>query len=832
LNRLLHFLALVGAVVSVATAQAAVGSPNSQRFTAADFHTADGKPLTGGALNADVEAVVDVTILTAGEYAVRISAEAIGEEPVSVTVTVDGASADRFEAPAGSPTPETTVVQLSPGAHTLGLRGTEGAIRITALELAAKSLSPGAPPAAAPAASPADPYLWLEEIQGEKALAWVRQHNDATAARLTARPDYAGLYHDALAVLDSGSRIPEVEPHGRFLYNLWRDAAHPRGLYRRTTLSEFQQDNPRWETVIDIDALARTEGQAWAFNGAVWRQPDEPRCLVRLSPGGGDAVEVREFDPNTKSFVAGGFVVPTAKSQVRWRDADTLFVASDFGPGSLTTSGYPRSVRLWRRGTPLPSAAELFTAEPTSVSATATRYGRGDHAIDIVTEGLTFWARRNFHLVGGALQPLPLPATTALVDAFQGRLVARLKEDWQFRGHTFASGSVLLVDPNALRGTAGTVEVLVVGGPESIVSDVNVLPDAILVTMLENVRGRLYRLTPKANGWERAPVTFPDNGTLKVVSHSDQTGEAWVQFETFTDPPALYRLPAGATAPVKTKAQAPAFDGARFETRQFWATSADGTKIPYFVVGPRDLRLDGRNPTWMFAYGGFEIPLTPAYSGSYEELHGAYGKLWLERGGAFVLANIRGGGEFGPGWHTSVLKEKHVKCFEDFEAVARDLATRKITSPARLGIEGRSNGGLLVAATMLRHPELYGAVVCGNPLLDLQRYHRLLAGASWMAEYGDPDRPEEWAFIAPYSPYQNVKAGRQLPPILFYTTTLDDRVHPGHARKMMAKMEALGYANEYLESTEGGHHGSVTNEQLATRLARTYAFLWQHLAGR
>ena len=324
-------------------------------------------------------------------------------------------------------------------------------------------------------------------------------------------------------------------------------------------------------------------------------------------------------------------------------------------------------------------------------------------------------------------------------------------------------------------------------------------------------------------------MTLPDNGAIEIKTTDEESGDAVVGFQSFLTPPSLYRLGAAGGEPELLKSQAPAFDGTRFEVEQYWVTSTDGTPVPYFVVMPKGLKRDGRAPTWMFSYGGFEKSLTPAYSGSYEELHGAYGKLWLERGAVFVLANIRGGDEFGPAWHTAVLKENHYKCFEDFEAVARDLALRKITSAAHLGIEGRSNGGLLVAATMVRHPELYGAVVCGNPLVDMQRYHRLLAGASWVAEYGDPDVPAEWAYLKKYSPYQNVAAGRTLPPVMFYTSTLDDRVHPGHARKMAAKMESMGYAVDYYENTEGGHHGSVTNEQLATRLARTFGFLWAKL---
>ena len=686
--------------------------------------------------------------------------------------------------------------------------------------------------AADPVASTSDPYLWLEDIEGAKALAWVKEHNEITARRLTARPEYAGLYRDALAVLDSKSRIPDIDPHGEFLYNFWQDAEHPRGLYRRTTLAEFRRDNPKWETVLDVDDLGRREGKAWAFGGAVWRREDQRRCLIRLSPGGGDAVEVREFDPQTLAFVADGFVLPTAKSSAAWRDADTLFVATDFGPGTLTPSGYPRVLKLWRRGTPVSAAQTLHTADAKSVSVRAHHWGKGAEAIDLVREQVTFWTSKYFQLRGAEFHELALPATASVAEAFRGRLVVWLKDDWNIDGRTFAAGSVVLADPHALGGTAPAVELVVASADHVVVRGVDALPDALLVTILDNVRGRLLRVQrTSAREWTRTPIPFPDNGAVKVASTDDDAGEAWVNYESFVTPPTLHRVAANQTAVEKLKMQEPTFDGSRFAVQQLWTTSADGTRIPYFVVAPKTLRYDGTNPAWMFSYGGFENALTPSYSGSYEDLHGAYGKLWLERGGVFVLANIRGGGEFGPPWHTSVLKENHFKCFEDFEAVARDLAARKITSPPRLGIEGRSNGGLLVAATMLRHPELYGAVVCGNPLADMQRYHRLLAGASWMAEYGNPDTPDEWAFLSQYSPYQQLRAGLKLPPILFYTSTRDDRVHPGHARKMMAKMEALGYAADYYENTEGGHHGSVTNEQLATRLARTYAFLWEKLGG-
>jgi prolyl oligopeptidase len=347
------------------------------------------------------------------------------------------------------------------------------------------------------------------------------------------------------------------------------------------------------------------------------------------------------------------------------------------------------------------------------------------------------------------------------------------------------------------------------------------------------VRGRLYRYEPAENGgWQRRAIPFPDHGSLGVMTVDDEKGDLFVRFETFTTPPALYHVPAADPKPALLMSQEPTFDGGRFEVSQHWATSADGTRVPYFMVARKGLELDGTNPTHIFSYGGFRVPLTPSYSGSYEPLHGAYGKLWLERGGVFVLANIRGGGEFGPAWHSAALLENRVRSFEDFEAIAEDLIARRVTSPQHLGIEGRSNGGLLVAATMLRRPDLYGAVICGVPLADMKRYHRLLAGASWMAEFGNPDDPQHWAFIREYSPYHNLEAGKDYPAVFFFTSTLDDRVHPGHARKMGAKMEALGYEVWYYENIEGGHGGSVTNEQLAFRVAQAYAHLWNQLAPR
>jgi prolyl oligopeptidase len=660
-------------------------------------------------------------------------------------------------------------------------------------------------------------------------MVWVRDQNEITRTRLTARPEYSGLYRDALTVLESSSRIPEVEQRGPFLYNLWRDHAHPRGIFRRVSIEGFRAEAPAWETVLDVDALAASEGKLWAFGGAIWRRGDNSRCLIRLAPLGGDAVEIREFNLKDRAFVPNGFFLPTAKSRVTWIDGDSWFVGTDFGPGSLTASGYPSVIKLWRRGTPLAAAEVVLRAGSGAVGVGARHFHSDEADVDVLTEEITFWEQRQRQLVAGRRVKLQIPETARIIDVWKGRLVIWLKSPGTIGGAHYGADSVVIADTALLRGEQGKSEVVVEPSKSAVINAVVVTPSGILVRALDNVRGRVYRYVPREGGWTRTAIDFPDNGAVTIQSTDEASGDGWIQYESFLTPPSLYRVAGNSNIPEKIKSQSPTFDASRFEVKQFAATSADGTRIPYFVVQPRGLKRDGTAPVWMFSYGGFEIALTPAYSGSYEDMHGAYGKLWLERGGVFVLANIRGGGEFGPAWHQAAVKENHYKAFEDFEAVARDIAARKITSAAHIGIEGRSNGGLLVSATMVRHPELYGAVVCGHPLIDMSRYSHLLAGASWMGEYGNPDVPKEWAFISKYSPYQNVRAGMKLPPVLFYTTTHDDRVPPSHARKMAAKMEAMGYAVDYAENTEGGHHGSVTSEELATRLALTYTFLWAHL---
>ena len=683
-----------------------------------------------------------------------------------------------------------------------------------------------------------DPYLWLEDIDGTRALDWVRAQNAATERKLASQPMYQELRRDVLTALDAPTRLPGVDQMGQWIYIFWKDDQHPRGIYRRATLDELRKPEPAWQAVLDVDDLAKREGKPWVFHGMECLPPEHRQCLVSLSPGGGDADEVREFDPVSLAFEPQGFSLPTAKSNVAWRDADTLFVATDFGPGSLTTSGYPRIVKLWARGTPLANAQTLLEAKPDSVGASGYRLHSAGGDVDLIADNRTFYETDYYQLLGdGSLHKLDLPPTAEISDVFGGRLVISLRDDWQRGVRKYARDSVLIADPAALRGTgtgagSGSVEVLAESTGSEVVLGSVAARSGILVSVLDNVRGRLYRYEPAATGWSRRQISFPDNGSLEVESVDGTSGDAFVTFESFVTPPTLYYVADRKPVPEQVKQQAPTFDGSRFEVSQHWTRSADGTRVPYFQVAPKGMTLDGSHPTHIFSYGGFRNALVPSYSGSYEQHYGAYGKAWLSRGGVFVLANIRGGGEFGESWHQRAVKADHVHAFEDFEAVAADLIARKVTSKAHLGIEGRSNGGLLVLSTMERRPDLYGAVICGSPLADMRRYHRLLAGASWMDEFGDPDKPDEWAWIAPYSPYQNAQRGKGYPPVFFYLSTRDDRVHPGHARKMAARLEELGYDVSYYEEIEGGHGASVTSQQLAHRLALSYTHLWARLSGR
>lgn len=706
------------------------------------------------------------------------------------------------------------------------LYATAAVVFLVAAGCAPPAVAPAGTPTAAPSPASAsaqddeDPFLWLEEVEGERAMEWVESRNTATLNELSASPVYQPIFDRVREVLDSRDRIAYPAIMGDRLYNFWQDQANPRGVWRRTVWESYLSGNPQWEVVLDIDALAASEGVNWSYAGASCLEPEYRRCLVRLSRGGADAVEVREFDTETRRFIEGGFYLPEAKQSVAWMDRDALLVAADFGPGSMTSSGYARVAKLWRRGTPLTAAETLFEGSEGDVSVSVGTWRTADRSMSLVIHRPSFFRAAIHVLEDGELTriDLPMDADQSLV---RDRLVVYLRSPWEAGGRSYPAGSLIHVGYDEFVQGSRDFQILLEPTERQTVNSVRATRDYLLVSMLDNVQGELRRYHYRDGRWSYEPVPAPAMGNIGVSATSPFSNRYFFTFSGLTQPTTLYLAEEdGSVGEVR---RLPAmFDASGLAVEQHEATSRDGTRVPYFVVRPESTRLDGSNPTLLYAYGGFEVSMTPGYSP-------VTGTAWLERGGVYVLANIRGGGEFGPQWHRSALLGNRQRAYDDFLAVAEDLIARRITSPDHLGIMGGSNGGLLVGAALTQRPDLFNAVVVQVPLLDMRRYHVLLAGASWMAEYGDPDDPAQWEFIRRYSPYHNLRMGVDYPRVLFTTTTRDDRVHPGHARKMAARMETMGHPVYYFENTEGGHGAGVTSEQRARVQALTFAYLWEQL---
>ncbi|MEH3136942.1 MAG: prolyl oligopeptidase family serine peptidase [Mycolicibacterium neoaurum] len=656
--------------------------------------------------------------------------------------------------------------------------------------------------------SPADPYLWLEDVTGDAALDWVRSHNEPTLAQL-GDAEFEAMRAEALEVLDTDARIPYVRRRGKYLYNFWRDETNPRGLWRRTTLESYRTEQPDWDVVIDVDELARTDDTNWVWAGADVIEPDHSLALISLSRGGADAVVVREFDMRTRAFVPGGFELPEAKTQISWEDEDTLLVGTDFGEGSLTDSGYARLVKRWRRGTPLADAVQIYAGERTDVIVAASVDRTPGYQRTLISRAVDFFNDEIYELRDGQLVRIDAP-TDASLSVHRGWLLIELRTDWD----NYRAGSLLAADYDEF--VSGTKNLTVVFEPDERTSlhQYSWTRDKLVLVTLADVASHVQIVTPGT--WTAVDLAGVPPNTNTVIAGADSDGdEIFLDSSGFLTPSQL--LHGTADGPVSPIKAAPGFfDTTGLQVSQHFATSADGTSIPYFVVG----RPGAAGPTLLGGYGGFEVSRTPGYDG-------VLGRLWLARGGTYVLANIRGGGEYGPGWHTQAMREGRHLVDEDFAAVAADLVARGVTTVDRLGAQGGSNGGLLMGIMLTRYPDRFGALVCSVPLLDMKRFHLLLAGASWMAEYGNPDDPGDWEFISKYSPYQNISADRTYPPILITTSTRDDRVHPGHARKMTAALEEAGHPVSYYENIEGGHGGAADNSQAAFRSALIYRYLWQ-----
>ena len=686
-----------------------------------------------------------------------------------------------------------------------------------------------------------DPYAWLEEVEGQKPLEWVRAQNAKTEAEIAATPEFKRLESDILAILDSDAKIPGVQKIGDYYYNFWKDKQHERGLWRRTTLDEYRKPEPKWETVLDLDALNAAEGAKWVWHGADCLQPEYRRCLIALSPGGSDADVTREFDLTTKQFVQDGFFRPQAKGGLSWIDEDAVYVFTDFGPGTLTSSGYPNIVKEWKRGTPLSAAKTVYEGKPGDMYISASRDHTPGYERDFVNRTIAFY-NDELYLRGkdGSLTKIDAP-NSASKNVHKEWLLLELREAYEAGNTVYKAGSLIVsrfddfmagkrefttlfrpTDNAALAGYAWTKDHLVLNVMEDVKNRLSVVtPRAVPITV-EYADGHGETIGGPIRWFHDDFVGAPTIGTVGVGAvDPDESNAVWLTATDFLTPTTLSIAEIG-RQPEALKSNPSFFDGSKDVIEQHFATSKDGTKVPYFLVRPKSLKFDGAAPTLLYGYGGFEVSMTPSYSGG-------IGKGWLEKGGVYALANIRGGGEYGPRWHQAALKANRHKAYEDFAAIADDLVARKVTSKQHLGAMGGSNGGLLMGNMLTQYPEKFGAIVVQVPLLDMKRYSHLLAGASWMAEYGNPDTAD-WEFIKGFSPYHLFDPAKTYPATLFTTSTKDDRVHPGHARKMMALMEAAGKDVRYYENIEGGHGGAANNAQAAHMTALAYTFLWDQLA--
>jgi prolyl oligopeptidase len=668
-----------------------------------------------------------------------------------------------------------------------------------------------------------DPYLWLEEVEGERALAWVREQNARSLAALEGDARYAQLLADATALATNRDRLPTGSVREGFYYNFWQDEAHVRGIWRRSPLAAFASGNPRWETLLDVDALATAENANWVYKGADCLAAST-RCMISLSDGGKDATTWREYDTAQRAFVTDGFVVPEAKSSVSWIDADTLLVATDWGEGSMTESGYAYIVKRWTRGTPLASATEVIRGQPSDVGVFSAELQDVDgRTLPIAIEADTFFESRVWRLDGDTPQAFTLPAKATVQGLYKSHLIVTLQEAWSPQGAgAIATGSLIAIALDSATGPSPNVTTLHTPTARQSIEQVAVTRDAILIAGYDNVRGRMLRFAYDGRAWVEGSIDLPTTGSISFAGTSPTDQAAFAVYEDFLTPDTLYTLEERATHSRAVRSLPAQFDASPYVSEQYEAVSRDGTRVPYFVLRRRDIAFNGENPTLLYAYGGFQVSQTPAYSPN-------VGKLWLDRGGVYVIANIRGGGEFGPEWHQAGLRTNRQVIYDDFYAVQADLVARRITSPRLLGIMGGSNGGLLMGVMLNQHPEMVNAAVVQVPLLDMLRYDQLLAGASWVDEYGSPSNPTERRFLRSISPYQNLRARADFPLPFVLTSTKDDRVHPGHARKYVARMIELGMPVLYYENIDGGHSAAANLNEAARRRALEYTYLMQRL---
>jgi prolyl oligopeptidase len=668
-----------------------------------------------------------------------------------------------------------------------------------------------------------DKYLWLEEVDGQKALEFVEGENKATMEELSNEKDYQSIYEKSLEIYNSTERIAYPTMQGNYVYNFWKDKDHVRGIWRRCLKESYTSGNPVWETLLDIDELSKKDDIKWVYKGSNGLYPDYNLFLVELSTGGGDAVVTKEFDANKKQFIENGFLIEESKGSARYVDENTLIVSTDFGEGTMTDSGYPKQVKLWKRGASLKDAQLIYEGETADAFMSAGYVLRdGDQVYTLVSRSLTTFSSQKMVWMNNNIVKLDIPEDASLSGILHNQLIIQLKSDWTVNTKTYKTGTLLSLNFTELLKGNKEIQIIIEPDEFSSISAISTTKNKLLIGLLTDVISQLHIYSFSNGKWDSQKVNAPDFGTISIVGTDDLSDQYYFNFMNFITPSTLYIADASNNTFKAYKSLPAFFDASKYEVKQYKAKSKDGTMIPYFMVAAKDIKMDGTNPTLVYAYGGFEVSSKPFYAAT-------FGVSWLDKGGVFVLANIRGGGEYGPKWHQDGIKEKRQNVFDDLYAVSEDLIAKKVSSPKHLGVMGGSNGGLLVGVAFTQRPELYNAGACLVPLLDMQRYNKLLAGASWMGEFGNPDVPEEWAYIKKYSPYHNLKKGIDYPEVFFYTSTRDDRVHPGHARKMVAKMNDMGYKTYYYENTEGGHAGSSTNEQSAKMYAMMFSYLLMKL---
>lgn len=668
-----------------------------------------------------------------------------------------------------------------------------------------------------------DPYLWLEDIEGDKALEWVRAHNKISDEAFTTQPLFTELRARYLKVFNDKERVIYPDLVGDMVYNLWQDEVNERGLWRMMSKEDYLKGKNEWKTVLDLDKLSAEENRKWVFKGASFLGPDNEICLLTISDGGKDESVVREFDAIKAAFVPGGFTVGESKSSTAWIDRDNILVATDYGPGTMTTSGYPSKVKLWKRGADHTGAETIMSTDTSDMGVFLSGFWSGGKHYTFITVARGFYEQEMFLYAPGGPVRIDIPKDVEFRGMHNGEMMLYLQSDWKVDDVTYDAGT--LVSFNLDYSLSGKKLVRTIYKPDSKSSFESLLTakDFIIVSTMENVQGKLNIFRDTGEKWVEEPVQVPEFGTLSVVSSDETSDDYFFSFSNPVTPSTLYHGNGETIVPLKKQKEY--FDASGLTVEQNEAVSKDGTVIPYFIVHRKNIELNGKNPTLIYGYGGFNIPEQATYNS-------VTGIGWLERGGVYVIANIRGGGEFGPAWHKAALKEKRQNAYDDFFAVAEDIIRRNISSPPYLGAYGWSNGGLLAGVALTQRPDLYNAVVIGAPLLDMKRYSHLLAGASWMDEYGDPDKPEDWAYISKFSPYQNISKKKKYPEPLFITSTKDDRVHPGHARKMAAKMLDMGHPLYYHETIEGGHGAASTNAQEAEMWAVMYTYLNNKLMHR